>query len=480
MTRAAAENRHPSRTDTMKRTFAHLLAAVVLAAGIAVAPPPARAADEASYGSASELSGRVVRLALNKSLVVNLPEDVKDVMVANPAVADAVVRTNRKIYLIGVSAGETNVFLFGEGGRQLAQFELVVARDTVGLEATIQGVVPGAKIRAQSLGDSIVLSGTAPSAEAALKAAEIAAKFVGDPAKVVNSIAIAGSDQVNLRVVIAEVQRNAARQLGVDFSFNATGGGVSFNPIVSNPFGVAGAALSDTALKITASDFSATVRALEQDGILKTLAEPNLTAVSGESASFLVGGEFPAISGITDSGRIEYQFKPYGVGLNFTPIVLSPGRISLKIKTEISELDNSNKLKITTGAESDISILGFKTRRAETVVELPSGGSLAIGGLVKDDVRQSLSGVPGLMDLPILGSLFKSRDFQRQQTELVIFVTPYVVDPVATSALARPDQNLGFASDAQTYFLNQVNKVYANRGTSPTGAYTGRFGFAYE
>lgn len=463
----------------MKRSIAKLLSAAVVAAGLLSGQAPAFAADPASYQSLDQVAGRVVHLALNKSMVVNLDDDVKDVMVSNPAVADAVIRTNRKIYIIGMTAGETNVFLFGDGGRQIAQFELVIARDTLGLESTIQGVIPGAKIRAQSLGDSIVLSGTAPSAEAAAKAGEIAAKFIGAPDKVVNSITVAGSDQVNLRVVIAEVQRNIARQLGVDFSFNASAGGVSFKPVVANPFGVAGSALTNTALDIVASDFGAQIRALEQDGILKTLAEPNLTAVSGESANFLVGGEFPTVVGIDDNGRVTYSFKPYGVGLNFTPVVLTPGRISLKIKTEISEIDNTTKLTIN-GSQDDVSILGFKTRRAETVVEIPSGGSLAIGGLVKDDVRQSLSGVPGLMNLPILGSLFKSRDFQRQQTELVIFVTPYVVEPVTTSALQRPDQNLSFTSDAQGFFLNSINKVYSTGGNVPPGTYSGRFGFSYE
>lgn len=463
----------------MIRSLASLLAAAAVAVGLLAGPGAAVAADVDTYQSVDQVAGKVVHLALNKSMVVNLTDEVKDVMVSNPQVADAVIRTNRKIYVIGMSVGETNVFLFGDGGRQLAQFELVVARDTLGLEQTIAGVIPGARVKAQTLGDSVVLSGTVPSAEAAAKAGEIAGKFLGDANKVVNSLSIQGSDQVNLRVVIAEVQRNTARQLGVDFSFTANAGGVVFNPVFSNPFGVAGSALTDTALNISASDFSATVRALEQDGVLKTLAEPNLTAVSGESANFLVGGEFPVVSGIDDNGRVTYTFKSYGVGLDFTPVVLSPGRISLKIKTEISEIDNTNKLTVssTTG---DVAILGFKTRRAETVVELPSGGSLAIGGLVKDDVRQSIAGVPGLMDLPILGALFKSRDFQRQQTELVIFVTPFVVDPVATSQLSQPGRNLSFTSDAQGYFLNSINRIYRTGGDAPAGGYNGRYGFSYE
>jgi pilus assembly protein CpaC len=464
----------------MKRTLEKLLAAACVAAALLAGTPSARAADELSFDNAAEMNGRTIHLALNKSMVVDLPEDVRDVMVSSPTIADAVIRSNRKIYLIGVAVGETNVFLFGDGNRQIAQFELVVARDTAGLGDTIARSIPGAKIRVESLGDSLVLSGTAPSVEASTLAAEIAAKFIGDAdgAKVVNTISVAGSDQVNLRVVIAEVQRNTAKQLGVDFSFSSTAGGVTFNPVVANPFGVAGSPLTDSALNIT-GDFNATVRALAQDGVLKTLAEPNLTAVSGEAAAFLVGGEFPTVVGIDENGRVTYEFKPYGVSLNFTPVVLSPGRISLKIKTEISEIDNTSRLTIG-GGGNDVTILGFKTRRAETTVELPSGGSLAIGGLVKDDVRQSLSGIPALMELPVLGALFKSRDFQRQQTELVIFVTPYVVDPVATSALVRPDKNLNFTSDAQGYFLNQINKIYRTGGASPAGTYHGRFGFAYE
>lgn len=464
----------------MKRSFASLLAAVALATVLAVGPTPSRAADQLSFDSAEAMNGQTVHLAVNKSMVIDLPDDVRDVMVSNPLVADAVIRTNRKIYLIGMAVGETNIFLFGDGNRQVGQFELVVARDVAGLQDTLARSIPNARIRVESLGDSLVLTGTAPDPESVKIAGDIAGKFIGDPdgAKVTNTIAVAGSDQVNLRVVIAEVQRNTAKQLGVDFSFSNTVGGITFNPVSNNPFGVAGTALTDTALNI-AGDFNATVRALAQDGVLKTLAEPNLTAVSGESADFLVGGEFPTVVGVDDTGRITYQFKPYGVGLNFTPVVLSPGRISLKIRTEISEIDNTNRLSVGGGPDA-VSILGFKTRRAETTVELPSGGSLAIGGLVKDDVRQSLSGIPGLMEIPVLGALFKSRDFQRQQTELVIFVTPYVVDPVATSSLVRPDQNLNFSSDAQGYFLNQVNRVYRTGGAAPSGTYHGRFGFAYE
>jgi pilus assembly protein CpaC len=460
---------------TMKR-----FAAALFAGWIGMVMPAV--AGDTSINRMQDISGRVVHLALNKSLIIDLPEDVKDIMVSNPAIADAVIRSNRKIYLIGVAPGEANIFLFGEGNRQMAQFELVVARDTIGLQSTISSVIPGSQVKAESLGDSIVLSGSAPNPEGAAKAADIAARFIGDPAKIVNMIQVAGSDQVNLRVVIAEVQRNTAKQLGVDLMASGGFGGITFNQIVDNPFSVAGKALSGTGLGLSSfnglNGFGATLRALQQDGVIRTLAEPNLTAVSGQNADFLVGGEIPIITGYDpDAREYKYEFKKYGVGLSFTPVVMSAGRISLKIKTEISEIDPTMGLTFGSNAPT---IVGFKVRKAETTVELPSGGSLALGGLVKDDVRQTINGVPGLMDVPILGALFKSRDFQRSQTELVVFVTPYVVDPVATSALQRPDQNLSFNSDAQTYFLHQINKVYANQGVTPPGRYHGRIGFAYE
>ncbi len=459
----------------MKCVLSILLAAALAAAGLPLAPPQASAADNAV--PVRKVAGKIVQLGLNKSVIIDFDDDVRDVLVSSPAVADAVVRTNRKIYLIGVAIGETNVFVFGEGNRQIAQFEIVVGRDTAALQATLSDLIPGSKIVARAVGESIVLSGTVPSPEGAAKAADIAAQLIGGPDKIVNMIQIAGSDQVNLRVVIAEVQRNVAKQLGVDFAIQTSNGSVTVNTLSEGTFGVAGKSLADTGVSIGWGDNYANIRALEQNNILKTLAEPNLTAVSGEDANFLVGGEVPTILGYED-GTYTYGFKPYGVGLSFTPVVLSPGLISLRIKTEISELDNSTALSL--GNQNGLAIQGFKTRRAETTVELPSGGSIVLGGLVKDDVRQSLNGTPGLMDLPILGALFKSRDFQRQQTELVIFVTPYIVDPVATSALARPDQNLSFAPDAQGYFLNQVNRIYRSQGSVPGGSYQGRVGFVYE
>ena len=448
----------------------------LLAAGLT--SMPAQAADPAAIRSVSEIEGRVVNLGLNKSMVIDLPEDIRDVLVSNPTVADAIVRNNRKIYLIGMSVGEANVFLFGDGNRQIAHFELVIGRDTVGLENTLAQVIPDSHIKAQSLGDSVVLSGTVTSPEAAATAANIAAKFIGSPDKIVNSINVSGSDQVNLRVVIAEVEKNTVRKLGIDMAgtVGAVAAASSPNNLAYNLaglsakstklFGIADGAAS-SAVNIGTDNFSMMINALKTQGVVRTLAEPNVTAISGQPAKVVVGGEIPYTI-ISDNGN-TVNFKEYGVILKFTPVVLSSGRISLNINTEVSDIDTS----------LSSSVPALKKRGAETTVEVPSGGAIAIGGLLRDNISKTINGTPGLSDLPILGALFKSDAYQRQQTELVVFVTPYLVKPVAPSAITRPDQNLNFQADAQSYFLNQINRIYRVNGAA-SGSYQGRYGFSYE
>lgn len=469
-------------TKVMNRKLSSLLVFLPVLALLAGFAAPAVAADMAApMRSAADVEGRVVNLGLNKSMIIDLPEDVRDVLVSNPAIADAVVRSNRKVYLIGMAVGEANVFLFGSGNRQIAHFELVVGRDTVGLENTISGVIPNSKVHAQSLGDSIVLSGTVTSAEAASMAANIAAKFIGSSDKVVNSITISGSDQVNLRVVIAEVEKNTTKQLGIDLA--AAGGEFAMASITSSTMTYNIAGLSSDATKLfgvadntsnggfsyQGNNFGAMINALKTEGVLRSLAEPNLTAVSGQPAKFVVGGEIPYYT-VSDNGT-NVNFKEYGIQLEFTPIVLSSGRISLKINTIVSDIDTTH---------STSSVLALTKRSAETTVELPSGGAIALGGLLKDSVNKTVNGLPGLSDVPILGTLFKSQAFKRQQTELVIFVTPYLVKPVATSQLQRPDQNLNFQSDSQSLFINQINKIYNANGIGANGVYQGRYGFSFD
>ena len=302
----------------------------------------------------------------------------------------------------------------------------------------------------------------------------------------VNLLTIEGEDQVHLKVTVAEVQRNIAKQLGIEMSANVgvghfstcTAAGVCST--TGNPFGVNGSALGSNALTLGYNDginsLSATLRALEQTGMIKTLAEPTLTAISGETASFLAGGEFPVPTGRDPSGNVTIQFKPFGVALTFTPVVLSEGRISLRVKTEVSELTSDGAF-----TANGLTIPGLKVRRAESTLELPSGGAMVLGGMLQDSVRQSIGKFPGLGDLPILGPLFRSRDFQRNETELVIIITPYLVKPVAPSALATPDAGFATAGDAQANFLGDINRVYGAEGAkAPAGTYQGNYGFIIQ
>ncbi len=208
-------------------------------------------------------------------------------------------------------------------------------------------------------------------------------------------------------------------------------------------------------------------QALERDGILRTLAEPNLTAISGESAKFLAGGEFPVPTSRDRDGNVQLEFKPFGVGLNFTPVVLSEGRISLKISTEVSELSSDGAFVLQGVGGDGVTVPGLKVRRAETTLELPSGGSLVMAGLLSDTMRQNIDGVPGVKDVPVLGQLFRSRDYQKNETELVVIVTPYLVDPTSRKNLALPTDGFAPASDMDTILMGRLNATYGARGAEP-------------
>ncbi|MBV6656615.1 MAG: type II and III secretion system protein family protein, partial [Devosiaceae bacterium] len=384
----------------------------------------------ASFGQTRTLS-----LGINKSMVIELPADVRDVLVSNPNVADAVVRTARRVFVIGVAPGDTNIFLFDGADRHIAVLNITVQRDVTGIQATIADLMPGANIYVEPVNDGVVLRGVVESAAQAQTAVDVATRFVGDPERVVNALQIAGGEQVHLRVTIAEVQRTALRQLGInigDFTgavaqpVTTTIGDTTISALTANPFSISGQAISSSALDIVSDGFSARIRALEQEGIIRTLAEPNLTAVSGEAAQFLAGGEFPVPAGLDSQGNVSVDYKPFGVGLGFTPVVLADNRISLQIETEVSELTADGSFTLQ-GANGDtLTIPGLGVRRASTMVELPSGGSMVMAGLIDQRLNHNIDGIPGLMDLPILGQLFRSSDYQRSQTELAIFITPYL------------------------------------------------------
>jgi pilus assembly protein CpaC len=473
--------------DLAPAVWTFVLMTPILATALLVVPAASPAGD--ARAADFELlvddvgSKRYVRLGLGKSMIVRLPRAAVDVLVSDPLTVDAVTRTATTTYLIGKKIGLTNTFFFDAQGREILNLEIQVERDLAVLGRMLRKVVPGSDVRLESINDNVILTGSVSSPAESSQVADVAARFVGKPEQVLNMLSISGKDQVSLKVTIVEMQRTVLKQLGVDLNSMFSIGQTVLDLATVNPFSL-GSALSGTRFGATYTNGGTTVggvlRAMERHGLIRTLAEPTLTAVSGESAKFLAGGEFPVPVG-ADDGNVTIEFKPFGVGLGFTPVVLSEGRISLKVSTEVSELSSDNALQLGTNTNASVTIPSLVTRRAETVVELPSGGSLVMAGLIKEQTKQSLNGIPGIKDLPILGALFRSRDFERADTELVVIVTPYVVSPVARDRLARPDQGLNIAHDVGTVLLGRLNKVYGASGrTLPEGVYHGNYGFIVE
>ena len=424
-------------------------------------------------------------LGVGKGVVIDLPGDIKDVLVADPKIANAVVRTSRRAYIIGVAIGQTNVYFFDSEGRQLMGFDIAVTRDLNGIRAGLRRALPGAEIDVEGLADGIMLTGSVASPTEAQQAYDLAARLAGDGNKVVNGISVRGRDQVMLKVVVAEVQRDIVKQLGIDLTGSFSSGQSVINFANLNPFPVFGSPLNASGITATYRGVTATLRAMERAGVIRTLAEPNLTAISGESANFLAGGEFPIPSGFTCDPKTlncqtQIQYKKFGVGLNFTPVVMAEGRISLKVLTEVSELSNDNALTLAQSGGNAQTVPSIKTRRAETTVEIPSGGSLAMAGMIHEQTKQQLNGMPGLMNIPVLGALFKSRDYVNRQSELMVMVTPYIVRAVSQKDLSRPDDGFADASDASTTLLGRFNRLYGVPGPIDPhriNTYRGNVGF---
>ena len=460
----------------------------------------------------SELGqSRAVQLGRNKSMLIELPRELRDVVVSNPEIIDAVLQSSNRVYLIAKANGQANAFFFDSNGDQILTLEVVIEHDTAALDTLLNRLLPGAKIKTEILNETVILTGSVRSPADASRAADIASRFIvsesssntRDNAKVINMLSVAGEEQVMLRVTVAEVQRSALKQLGINIGAIVNSGnfvtslltenalpltaarglgtlpipGVEdgklqlYNQGPEDAFGNSGLAGSWTNGK---NSVLGAIRALERDGLLKTLAEPNLTAVSGESAKFLAGGKFP-IPVPDGDGGYGIQFEEFGVRLTFTPQVLSEGRISLKIETVVSELTNEGAIVM-----DSIAVPALKSREAQSTVELPSGGSLAIAGLIRDEVRQNIDGFPGLKNLPVLGTLFRSRDFIKEETELVVIVTPYTVRSVSPDQLARPDDGLAPATDMKANFLGHLNRIYGRTDPLPQGSLKDDYGFIVE
>ena len=478
-----------------------LLRTAALAAIVAFAPimpEQARAAElrpdaraPVAQVVASDAGSSFVPLGVGKSVVIELPADVKDVLVADPKIANAVIRSARRAYLIGVAIGQTSVYFFDAEGRQLAGFDIAVTRDLNGIRGAIRQMFPDADIRVEGVGDGVVLSGTASSPVEAQQAYDVATRLAGD-GKVVNGITVKGRDQVMLKVTVAEVQRDIVKQLGIDLNANVGQGSAVVNFATANPFSAFGSPLTSNAITGVfgqQQSSSVTLKAMERAGVIRTLAEPTLTAISGESATFLAGGEFPIPAGLscdtTKSPPVcqaTVDFKKFGVSMNFTPVVMSEGRISLKVVTEVSDLSNDNALSLTVpGAVQAITIPSIRVRRADTTVEIPSGGALAMAGMIQEQTKTAINGLPGLQQIPVLGALFRSRDYVNNQTELMIIVTPYVVHAVAAKDLSRPDDGYADVSDPAQMLMGRLNRIYGiTGGVEPKRTYNGNFGFIMD
>lgn len=460
---------------------------------------------------------RTVKLGLNKALVVDLPADAHDILVADPAMADAVTRSSRRIYLFGKTVGQTNIFIFGADGNEIISLDIEIERDIAGLEANLRRFIPQSDIKVEIVSDNIVLTGTVRTPQDAARAQSLAQAFLkggeattrnqtasggdngGDVAiyaedrqesQIVNLLTIEGEDQVTLKVTVAEVSRQVLKQLGFSGSVSDGSTGISY----ANPSNLGNAIDPTGTATISAGigglGINTYINAMEQAGVMRTLAEPSLTAISGEAAKFYVGGEFriagqQEVTSDEEGTSLERTTETvdYGIELNFRPVVLAPGRISLQIETNVSE-PTWESSQVTGNVLNQVpgsTYLSIRKREASTTVELPSGGSIVIAGLVQDNIRQATSGLPGLSKVPVLGTLFRSKDFQRNETELVIIATPYLVRPVARGALSRPDDNFNPENDGATFFLNKVNKVYGRRENPVApGQYHGAVGFIYK
>lgn len=410
-----------------------------------------------------------VSVALGKADTVDLPGSVVDILVANPAIADVGALRSDRLYIVGRAAGDTNVLAFNASGEVIARVEVHVHVDQKTLKDTLKELFPNEEVEARTVNEDIILTGKASNPGVANQIVDVASRFVANKDQtVVNMMSVKGEQQVMLKVRIVEANRAALRELGVETDYRAGVGGalpdsafsantIAGTGLTSDPYSLFSAIVTDTNF----GPLEVNLRALERDGLVNTLAEPNLTAISGETAGFLAGGEFPVPTGTDSDGNIIIEFKQFGVSLNFKPIVLNPDRISLQLSTEVSALADQDGITL-----NSIEIPGLSVRRAQTTVELGSGNTLMIAGLLESKTIKALNGLPGITDVPILGELFKSRSFEQNESELVVMVTPYLVQPFAKGVAERKEdapQERQQQTRLTEQFIANLRRIYGGR-----------------
>jgi pilus assembly protein CpaC len=441
-------------------------------------------------------NGAPLVLDVSKGIIMRLDRAAANVFVADPAIADVNLKSPTTIYIVGKAAGVTTIFAVDQEDRVLLNSRVEVKHDAAALQRALNQMVPGNQVEVKPVEDSIVLSGEVKSPTQGDDISRIAARFVPDKGRIINNTEMDAPNQVNLRVRIAEVSRNVVKEFGINwqnafnngtFAFglvtagsalvsqaNATSNVIpliprsaaagSANAIGFNTqaTGLSGTTVGNLYGGLTQKTFSldSLINALDTQGLITVLAEPNLTAVSGQKASFLAGGEFPVPVPQASSGGspvITVEYKQFGVSLNFTPTVLGHGRIALHVEPEVSQISTQNSVQI-----DGFNIPSLTTRRAETTVELGSGQSFIIGGLLQNGTTQDLTKFPWLGDVPILGALFRSTAFQRNESELVIIVTPYLVKPDSDKRLTTPLDGFVAPNDSDRLMRGALNKLQAD------------------
>lgn len=413
---------------------------------------------KAAINIGEEVTETAMHLSLGKGRILTIPGGVADVMIADPKVADVSAIQSNKLYIVGTSLGNTNIMVLDNGGNLLQNYNVDVSMSASEIQAMVHKIFPQEKdVQVELLGQQLVLTGLVSSPAVSQKIARLVAAQIQEmmPGKqgeqpvneiIENLMEVRGEQQVMLKVRIVEMSRGVLKELGTEIgsadseSVLARSSGIraaltsnGTAGLTQDPFSI-GSILFDTGLA-GIGDLNLLINMLEQDNLASTLAEPNLTAISGEEAGFLAGGEFPVPAGRDQTGNLTIQYKKFGVSLNFKPIVMSEDRISLQMNTEVSSLNPSQGITL-----ADVQVPGLDVRRATTTVEMNSGGSLMIAGLLRSDNTKGLNGIPGIKNTPVLGDLLSSKSFQRSETELVVIVTPYLVQPYADTTQAKSVQ----------------------------------------
>ena len=403
----------------------------------------ATSADAAQIVNGSASS---VTVEANKGSLVRLAAPANTVFIADPEICDIQVKSPKLVYLLGKKPGQTTLFAVGEDDQVLANINVTVTQNLSRLNAAVQNLYPDAEVSFSSVEDSIVIDGLVGNSSMSENIRRLTTRFIGEDADVINRLGVTAPVQVNLRVRVAEISRDIEKQLGFNWAIIGDIGKLGLKVTTFNPFSV-GATPDNLTANVGLGDWdiNAMIDALDDEGLISILAEPNLTSLSGETASFLAGGEFPILVPQGDT-RVTVEFKKYGVSLAFTPTILNQGRINLHVRPEVSALSSEGAISVPVGLDSILQIPALKTRRAETTVELGSGQSFAIAGLLENSVSHDIHKFPFLADVPVLGNLFKSDRFRRNESELVIIITPYVVRPSPTR-MAGPTDGFSPPSD---------------------------------